>query len=337
MSRAAGRLMMTQQAVSGQIRQLERVVGTPLVRRLSSGVELTPAGQVVLKQGRSLLTASTAMVSEARLVGAGRSGRLRIAFKAQSTAHFMPEVEAALHRVAPDLEVEPLAAYTLLDEIAALVDGTADAAFLWLPIGDDPRFVTHPLMDEPRWVALPLGHRLASRSSLCIADLADEPVRRPTRRHAGGRGPVLVHRPAPGRQARRVRPAGAHAGGVSASCCRWAGLLDSTLFDGRVLSLSATGLDSPPRRGSAAVGVDLATAQRQPAVGRVVAGEQARHPRDTRVSDSGRTQCWLRASPGSVSFACSGRTRSATPRWRARRSASLSTRRGRVRVCRRRR
>ena len=176
MSRAAGRLMMTQQAVSGQIRQLERVVGTPLVRRLSSGVELTPAGQVVLKQGRSLLTATTAMVSEARLVGSGRSGRLRIAFKAQSTAHFMPDVEAALHRVAPDLEVEPLAAHTLLDEIAALVDGTADAAFLWLPIGDDPRFVAHPLMDEPRWVALPLGHRLASRSALTIADLAGEPV-----------------------------------------------------------------------------------------------------------------------------------------------------------------
>lgn len=176
MSRAAGRLMMTQQAVSGQIRQLERVIGTPLVRRLSSGVELTPAGQVVLKQGRSLLTATTAMVSEARLVGAGRSGRLRIAFKAQSTAHFMPEIEAALRKVDPDLEVEPLAAHTLLDEIAALVDGAADAAFLWLPIGDDPRFITHRLMDEPRWVALPPGHRLASRSALCIADLAEEPV-----------------------------------------------------------------------------------------------------------------------------------------------------------------
>ena len=55
---------------------------------------------MILKQGRSLLTASTAMVSEARLVGAGRSGQLRIAFKAQSTAHFMPEIEVALRSVA---------------------------------------------------------------------------------------------------------------------------------------------------------------------------------------------------------------------------------------------
>jgi DNA-binding transcriptional LysR family regulator len=106
---------MTQQAVSGQIRQLERIVGTPLVRRLPSGVELTVAGQAVVKQGRSLLTATTAMVDEARRIGSGRSGRLRIAFKAQSTAHFMPEVEAALCRTASDVQVEPVAMHTLPD------------------------------------------------------------------------------------------------------------------------------------------------------------------------------------------------------------------------------
>ncbi|MFB6719156.1 LysR family transcriptional regulator [Kribbella sp. NPDC056345] len=176
MTRAARRLNLTQQAVSGQIRQLERVVGTPLVVRLSSGIELTPAGQVVLKQGAALLSSAEAMMSEARMVGAGRSEPLRIAFKAQSTAHFMPAVEAALLRQAPDLEVQPIASHTLPDEIEALVEGRADAAFLWLPIGDDPRFVIHPLFAEDRWVALPPGHPLTARNSLTIADLADVPV-----------------------------------------------------------------------------------------------------------------------------------------------------------------
>ncbi|WP_326565676.1 LysR family transcriptional regulator [Amycolatopsis rhabdoformis] len=176
MTRAAGRLMMTQQAVSGQIRQLERVAGTPLVRRRSWGVELTAAGQVFLKQGRELLTATHAMVAEARLVGSGLSGRLRIAFKAQSTAHFLPDVETSLHRVAPDVEVVPLAVHTLPDELDALLAGTADAAFLWLPIGDDRRFVSHRLLDEPRWVALPPGHRLAHRTSLRVSDLVCEPI-----------------------------------------------------------------------------------------------------------------------------------------------------------------
>ena len=58
----------------------------------------------------------------------------------------------------------------------ALTSGRADAAFLWLPIGDDPRFSIHPLLPEDRWVALPPGHPLESRRSLHIADLADVPV-----------------------------------------------------------------------------------------------------------------------------------------------------------------
>ncbi|WP_163507434.1 LysR family transcriptional regulator [Fodinicola acaciae] len=176
MTRAASRLSMTQQAVSGQIRQLERIVGTPLLRRHAQGVELTPAGEVVAKQGAALVEAAETMLSEARLVGEGRSGRLRIAFKAQSTAHFLPDVETAMRKDAPDIVIEPLAMNTLPDELASLASGAADAAFLWLPIGDDPRFTCHVLIDEPRMVALHPDHPLAGRGELSIADLADEPI-----------------------------------------------------------------------------------------------------------------------------------------------------------------
>ncbi|NUR98053.1 MAG: LysR family substrate-binding domain-containing protein, partial [Kribbellaceae bacterium] len=153
-----------------------RVVGTPLVERRPTGIELTPAGEVVLKQGAALLSSAQTMVAEARLAATGRPDPLRIAFKAQSTAHFMPAVEAALREEAPELELRPISSHTLPDEIDALVDGRADAAFLWLPIGDDPRFTVHPLLPEDRWVALPPGHPLESRTSLRIADLADVPV-----------------------------------------------------------------------------------------------------------------------------------------------------------------
>lgn len=176
MTRAARRLNLTQQAVSSQIRQLEKVVGTALVERLPTGIELTPAGQIVRKQGDALLSSAQAMIAEARVVAATHPQPLRIAFKAQSTAHFMPGVEAALRLQAPDLEVRPIASHTLPEELAALLEGRADAAFLWLPIGDDPRFTIHPLLAEKRWVALPPGHPLAERESLTIADLAGVPV-----------------------------------------------------------------------------------------------------------------------------------------------------------------
>ncbi|GAA1582344.1 MULTISPECIES: LysR family transcriptional regulator [Kribbella] len=176
MTRAARTLNLTQQAVSGQIRQLERVVGTPLVERRPTGIELTAAGEVLRKQGAALLSSAQAMVTEARLAASGRRDPLRITFKAQSTAHFMPAVEAALRAEAPDLELRPIASHTLPEELDALVSGRADAAFLWLPIGDDPRFTVHPLIPEDRWVALPPGHPLESRTSLRVADLTGVPV-----------------------------------------------------------------------------------------------------------------------------------------------------------------
>ena len=176
MSRAAGRLVLTQQAVSRQIRQLERVVGTTLVHRHSSGAELTSAGQVVVKNGRELLAQANVMINEARLAASAETGRIRIAFKPQSTAHVLPGIERALRRTVPEVEIEPVSADTLPDEIEALRTGAADAAFLWLPIGDDSPFVVHPLVDEPRCVALHPQHPLAARASLTVADLVDEPI-----------------------------------------------------------------------------------------------------------------------------------------------------------------
>src|SRR5947209_6478868 len=54
-TRAAERLNLTQQALSGQIRQLEGRVGTQLVERDSRSVKLTRAGETLLEHARPLL------------------------------------------------------------------------------------------------------------------------------------------------------------------------------------------------------------------------------------------------------------------------------------------
>jgi DNA-binding transcriptional LysR family regulator len=53
-TRAAEKLHLTQQALSGQIRQLEKRVGARLVERDSRHVELTRAGTILCEQARPL-------------------------------------------------------------------------------------------------------------------------------------------------------------------------------------------------------------------------------------------------------------------------------------------
>ncbi|MGD8941462.1 MAG: LysR family transcriptional regulator, partial [Gammaproteobacteria bacterium] len=53
---AAENLFLTQSAVSARIRLLEQTVGVPLFTRNRNNIELTPAGQKLLKHAETILT-----------------------------------------------------------------------------------------------------------------------------------------------------------------------------------------------------------------------------------------------------------------------------------------
>jgi DNA-binding transcriptional LysR family regulator len=53
---AAERMFITQPTLSQQIRRLEKMVGTPLLDRRRDGVQLTPAGRVLLEESRTALS-----------------------------------------------------------------------------------------------------------------------------------------------------------------------------------------------------------------------------------------------------------------------------------------
>jgi epsilon-lactone hydrolase len=67
--RAADRLHISQPALSRQVRSLERLVGTELLRRSTHKVELTLAGEALLDRARKLLTDIDEAVAAAQSVG----------------------------------------------------------------------------------------------------------------------------------------------------------------------------------------------------------------------------------------------------------------------------
>ena len=82
-SRAAAELHLTQPAVSLQVRQLEEVVGAPLLRRQGRGIELTDAGATLARYARRILElwneAGDAMAQERGIF----SGTLRVGAEAK--------------------------------------------------------------------------------------------------------------------------------------------------------------------------------------------------------------------------------------------------------------
>jgi DNA-binding transcriptional LysR family regulator len=172
-TRAATRLGMAQPPLSAAIGKLERKLGVTLLERTSRRVTLTPAGAVLLEQGRIAVEAAGAAAERTRRQGT-QPGRLTVAVKPGTGTGLLQRI------------IERCAADPLIPEVhilfghssgpaAAVRAGAADAAILRAPF--DPRGLdAELLLTEPRVAVLPAAHRLAGRAELKRADLAGEPM-----------------------------------------------------------------------------------------------------------------------------------------------------------------
>ncbi|NUS13768.1 MAG: LysR family transcriptional regulator, partial [Streptomyces sp.] len=174
-TRAAQRLHLAQQAVSGHIQQLERSVGVTLLVRTSRGVRLTAAGDELAAGAKDLVGGLDDLAARVRRVAGGQAGRLRLVCKPHATHDFAVDVAEAAEAAFPGLSVDLVSVSTLPEELELLATGGADAAFLWVPTGDD-RLRYAEVRTDRRMVALPAAHPLAGRAAVTLADLADEPV-----------------------------------------------------------------------------------------------------------------------------------------------------------------
>lgn len=171
-SRAAARLHLAQSALSAQIRALEAEIGGPLLVRTTRRVTLTPSGESLLRDARSILRAVDGAVSRARALARGEGGSLVIGSLGPAPGGLLAPLLARFGARHPAVRVE-LRAFDFTETIDGLRNRRADLAFLYAPI-DESDLVVTPLLSEARVVVLPRTHRLAQREQLRPADLAGE-------------------------------------------------------------------------------------------------------------------------------------------------------------------
>jgi DNA-binding transcriptional LysR family regulator len=161
--------------LSTAIGKLERKLGVVLLERTSRRVTLTPAGAVLLGQGRLALETIGAAVERARRAGA-QPDRLVIAVKADGTSDLVQRITRRYLRE-PGFPPPDVVFARYGGPAAALRNGSADVAVLRTPF--DGRGVdSERLVVEPRVAVLPADHPLAGRRRLRRADLAGEPMPR---------------------------------------------------------------------------------------------------------------------------------------------------------------
>jgi DNA-binding transcriptional LysR family regulator len=170
---AARRLHISQPPLSQQIQDLEEAMATPLLRRTSRRVSLTPAGESFLVFARSMLSQLQVAQKEVLAIASGQVGKVMIGATGSilrggladllaAHRHEYPEVTTTLIEQAPNLQVR------------ALREGKTDVSFLRTPPAEDDDLMAELAWREDVVVAMSSIHRLAGRKRLALKDLRDE-------------------------------------------------------------------------------------------------------------------------------------------------------------------
>lgn len=134
---------------------------------------LTEAGLTFLHEARETLRQADHAITTARETAAGRTGRIRLGYVGSALFGRLPDTIRRFRRARPNGRLE-LRDATTAAQIAGLRDGTLDAGIVILPIAEPAGIELHHFDQDRLCIAMSLGHPLASKDDLCIADIADE-------------------------------------------------------------------------------------------------------------------------------------------------------------------
>jgi len=172
-TRAAQRLHLAQQALSSQIRQLERRLGVELFERTTRKVALTGAGEALLPHAVAALAALDAGVGRLAAAARARGATLRVGLSGTSMVQVVTETMRLFAERRPDVELQVSNAGLNLPA-GGLKEGEVDVAFVRPPFLDEGISMVTVLTEE-RYAVLRADHPLAARAFVRPEDLVREP------------------------------------------------------------------------------------------------------------------------------------------------------------------
>lgn len=155
-------------AASRRITDLETSLGTPLLYRLSSGVELTEAGQACLAHAQRVLHEVGQMAGSLSDFAHGLRGQVRIAANTSSLTQFLPEDLALFMEQQPGVRID-LEEQNSSDIVQLLRDNRADLGIF----ADRTPCIglqTVPYRRDELVLVSPPGHPLAGRRAVRFTD-----------------------------------------------------------------------------------------------------------------------------------------------------------------------
>jgi DNA-binding transcriptional LysR family regulator len=173
--RTAERLGVSQPGVSEAVRVLESRLGVKVFDRTSRRVRLTPAGEELKRSLVPALAALDQALAQTSELSHAVRGLLRVGFVLTTEGPALSRLTAAFQARYPACEVR-LQEVETFDAYRALRRGDIDVLCNWLAVDEPDLTAGTAFAHYPRALAVAATHRLASKSTVSIEDVAAEEV-----------------------------------------------------------------------------------------------------------------------------------------------------------------
>ncbi len=185
-SRAAKRLHIAQPALSRSMQQLESEIGVTLIDRSRRAIQLTPSGEVLLRDCLVLFERVDDIVRRVRHAASGGTGELRLGYIGPPTKSFLGPILRQFRESNPGV-------------IVSLEERTPERVWEMVAKGRLSIGLTRPVLahealglesielcEETLCAAVPADHPFAAKRSVSWSDLADKPLILLARREGAG-------------------------------------------------------------------------------------------------------------------------------------------------------
>jgi DNA-binding transcriptional LysR family regulator len=172
---AAAQLNVSASAVSSALKDLQEQVGVPLLERHRRGVYPTPAGKRFLQHCNAIMASVTVAMEDIPKNKLPVTGTLRLGVTVTIAGYFLSSPLSRFSRANRGIEVEVFE-FEREELEQKIISGELDVALMLVSnLGDTKRIKHETLVRSPRRLWAQAGHRLASKSSVALADVAREP------------------------------------------------------------------------------------------------------------------------------------------------------------------
>lgn len=172
--RAAEALHISQPTVSQEINRLERRLGIPLFDRSRRSATVTPAGEIMVADGRLLLRQADHLINKVRLFETSRMRTAHLIATPSVVNRLLPAVISRAEQELPSLHIED----TLVETGTVSTRLATDNADIGIGrfLDEIEGFQIEVVADETVHVALSRNHPSSSADHVSLEDLDDLPL-----------------------------------------------------------------------------------------------------------------------------------------------------------------